>query len=250
MTIPQSNIRLGSNIRAEYNPSGSANNVSLSDYYRSLTNESNVNSYRDVPENLDNEFEFPPWSGTLYPPLGNFTNSNYAKTITMYRIRPDNDKGANDPFVGNGFPITRTWRWGTEGTAKDETGAVCLQHTIDTTNTSGANVSFGPAYGSTANVNQDPASSGNLAAFHYNTPKGQNMSNYQWPNDISENFLISESYSIVSTTAAVVLWKYVYALCRVRGAVAYRNTKFNPNVPNLPINSASISFGDFKGGFN
>ena len=254
MTIPQFNIRLGSNIRAEYNPSGSANNVSLSDYYRSLTNESNVNSYRTIPANPDSEFEFPPGGAAQ---VGNFTNSNYARTEKIYRIKPGLD-GENTAVVSGYTPRTRTWKWNGE----------VIKKTVTTTDANfifDRNESAGPEYKSPENTDQNPDNDANphpqQGAFHYNVPVLNNMSSgtLTWPPQyingvINPSFVqywrISSSYANVQGINNLVLWTEVYALCRVRGAVEYNYTRVNPNVPNLPINSTSISFGNFRGGFN
>jgi hypothetical protein len=263
MAINSTNIKLRGTIRATYG--GAANDIKLSDYYRTGNNSGLVKEETLRYYDADYWLDKPP-SSTGYQ--GNYTSANYARTTVIERWGP----GATfwgvsiaNQYVAN-TDITRTWRW----------GGTILQQTT-TQNNPGTNEGVGPKIGSTTggegdrgntDVGQPSTAYPNPTSgrWHYGTPGMVEPDGSSWPgftnapggtgpNSVINQFLLVNGSTYVEERGVpgigpVRKWTNIYALWRVRG-LAQDLVAINKNVPNnatAPPNE-EISFSDFIGGY-
>jgi len=257
--IGTTNIKM-SDIRTELRTNSiGATNVKLTDYYRNPNNDQVArtketglaNSYRYISSNPDFYFELPPGN------VGSFTNTNYARTVQIYRINGTAYDGA--PVVNADFPMTRTWKWNSFSHTETYTTAAAGDP--------GSNKSYGPSYGSTDNTNTQPwqGFAGYWSGeYHYNTPVGNDMSSRTWPSYTPgdgagpANAEYISYWKISSTSVAgpnygwfpTKLWTNIYAIARTKGTSAYNypypNGTLNANVPAKPATgNTEISYSNF-----
>jgi len=207
--IPTTNIRLGANIRNEYG--GNPTNISLSNYYRFVSNAALVDNSTIVP--FDPRFYF----NTAYTPSstgsGAGGSTNYAKLTSFF-------VNVNNQYVAN-TNISRQWRY---GNSQPFATTTTVNDPYDNPAAPGA------YYG-------DPNN------YFYFTPD----TNYPWSGQtrsIQSMFIASQYTAGTGYVTGLYLYQVYTALWVTQAKEAYQ-ALINQTIPQ---NGASdISFGNFKG---
>ena len=212
--IPTTNIRLGANIRNEYG--GNPTNISLSNYYRFVSNAALVDNSTIVP--FDPRFYF----NTAYTPSstgsGAGGSTNYAKLTSFF-------VNVNNQYVAN-TNISRQWRY---GNSQPFATTTTVNDPYDNPAAPGA------YYG-------DPNN------YFYFTPD----TNYPWSGQtrsVQSMFVFNSVTVFGSGATQIQLWQNYYGLWRTKGKAAYRGY-YNQNIPQNGANPPDISMGNFRGQYN
>ena len=211
--IPQTDIKLRANIRAEYG--GSYQNVSMSEYYRFVDNSELVQDSVIVPYNPKAILENP-----YYPAIG--ASTNYARW--QYEYRQQTPTGSGPWNLIPGTDIVRVWFW---------QGQIVGDRT-DPISTAAVNFASPNAfYGDENN-------------YFYFTP----AANYPWPEQtfIEPEMFISNTFT-TDEIFGVPVRQYTkkYSIWRTLGKSSYPEY-YNQTVPqNRAVSGEQISMGDFRG---
>jgi hypothetical protein len=218
--IPTTNIGLQNNIQQEYG--GGATDVSMSEYYRSMSNSALVDNSAVLPANPYFIFN------TSYTPGGypegsrpsQIGNINYAMAEQVNRYT------SNNAYVPNSV-ITRTWKYPSYTATRPIIPALNLS--VNSTND--PVMPYQGMYAPNGNY------LGDVGVPFYFSPE------LNWPFAWSSN----RSSMVISTTvgpssiSGAQLWTTTYALMLAQGSAA-GTTLINQTVPT----SSQISMGQFK----